>query len=167
MTMPTDLALDAAADFYRRCAEARDDDGLFLPDWGLEDWRALFLHATTQILDNGEALLRRGESDRALYFVVGGALEVSAAAARGGALGGLFRETPGSVIGEISFFDGRGRSATVWAIQRTQLLRLDFHGFLAFADERPARARELLFALGRVIAWRLRRGEARRDHWPY
>lgn len=59
------------------------------------------------------------------------------------------------MIGEVSFFDGRGRSATVWAIQRTRLLRVSFEGFQAFAEERRVRARELLFALGSVIAWRL------------
>ena len=158
---------DAAADFHRRCVENHGEDNLYLPHWTVEDWQALLANATSLSLTSGEALMRRGDPDRALYFVVSGMLEVSAAASRGGALGGLEREHPGAVIGEISFFDGRGRSATVWAARATQLLRLGLDGFRAFSDQRPERAQELLFALGGIVAFRLRRSEARRDGWPY
>ena len=164
---PVSNPADAAADFYRRCAENHGDDNLYLPNWTLEDWQALFGNATSLSLASGEAMMRRGDPDRALYFVVSGMLEVSAAASRGGALGGLEREHAGAVVGEISFFDGRGRSAAVWTTRPTQLLRLGLEGFRTFSDQRPQRAQELLFALGGIVAFRLRRSEARRDQWPY
>jgi CRP/FNR family cyclic AMP-dependent transcriptional regulator len=167
MPSASDSVADPAPEFYRRCSEDRGEDNLYLPNWELADWQALFANAAPMSLVSGEPLMRRGDPDRALYFVVSGTLEVSPAAARGGALGGLERELPGSVIGEISFFDGRGRSATVWATRSTHLLRLGLDGFRTFADDRPLRAQELLFALGGVVAFRLRRGEARRDQWPY
>ena len=105
----------------------------------------------------GDVVIRRGDRERALYFVVGGALEVTASAAGSDALGALSREHPGSVIGEISLFDGLPRTASVWAVEPTELLRLDIDGLHAFAREQPERAHELLFALGRVLAFRLRR----------
>jgi len=43
-------------------------------------------------------------------------LELRAGLGHGAELGELYREPPGSVIGEISFFDGRPRTATVWAV---------------------------------------------------
>jgi CRP/FNR family cyclic AMP-dependent transcriptional regulator len=164
----SDAIANAASDFHSRCAADRGEDHyLYLPDWTTGDWQALFANATVISLANGEPVMRQGDADRALYFVVSGALDVSPAAARGGALGGLARQQAGSIVGEIAFFDGRGRSAAVWATEPTQLLRLGLDGFRAFAAERPQRAQELLFALGAIVAFRLRRSEARSDEWTY
>ena len=113
------------------------------------------------VLASGEVLIKSGESDRALYFVASGALEVTARTDRADALGMMIRELPGAVLGEISFFDGRPRTAAVWATKPTQLLRLDLEGWRAFAAMYPTLGHELLFALGRVLAWRMRRGEER------
>jgi CRP-like cAMP-binding protein len=74
-------------------------------------------------------------------------------------MGSLFREGPGAVIGEIAFFDGRKRSATVWAIEPTQLLALERADIETFSAQHAARGLELLFALGRVLAFRVRRSE--------
>jgi CRP/FNR family cyclic AMP-dependent transcriptional regulator len=168
MAITPDAIASAAADFHRRCSEDHGGDHqLHLPDWTLDDWRALFANAAAVALANGEAVIRQGDADRALYFVLSGTLEVSPAAARGGALGGVARQHAGSIVGEIAFFDGRGRSAAVWATEVTQLLRLALDGFRSFAEERPRRAQEFLFALGALIASRLRRSEARGDRFPY
>jgi CRP-like cAMP-binding protein len=64
---------------------------------------------------------------------------------------------PGSVVGEIAFFDEGPRSAKVWAIEDSALLRLDFGDFQRYAAAHPVRTNELLFALGRLLALRLRR----------
>jgi CRP-like cAMP-binding protein len=166
MTNSSDAFANAAADFHRRCTRnGGSDDRLHLPDWTLADWQALFANATTIALANGDPVMRQGDTDRALYFLVSGTLEVSPAAARGGALGGLARQQAGSIVGEIAFFDGLGRSAAVWATEPTQLLRLGLDGFQAFSAQRPQRAQELLFALGALVASRLRRNEARSGEW--
>ena len=153
---------DAASLFLQHCGRERGGGSLYLPDWTLADWQALLGAARPVALAAGAALMREGESDRALYFVVSGALEVNVSTGPGAALGHLVRQRAGSVLGEVAFFDGKGRSATVWAIDATQLLRLDHDGFRAFAAARPDRANELLFGLGRVLAQRLRQGEERR-----
>lgn len=153
--------MDAAA-FCQHCATDRGGDALHLPDWTVADWQALLQLAQPVSLASGEVLIKRGQSERALYFVASGALEVTAGADQGEALGSMMRELPGSVIGEISFFDGRPRTASVWATQPTQLLRLDHEGWLRFASDHPALGHRLLFALGRVLAFRVRRGEERR-----
>ena len=164
MTPTDDPALAPLALFFQQhCAAEHDGDALFLPGWSVDDWRALLGHTRTLTLGQGEVLIKDGDDGRGLYLVASGALEVtSGSRGGGGALGRLSREGPGSVFGEISFFDGKPRTATVWATQPTTLLRLDPEALRAFSDLRPERGRDLLFALGRVLAFRMRRGESQR-----
>ncbi len=154
--------VDIADFFQRHCAVDRAADSPYLPEWTVDDWRALLRHARPVALGQGEALIRTGEHDRALYLVASGQLEVTSGAGRSESLGRLFREAPGSVIGEISFFDGLPRSASVWATHPAELLRLDVDGLFAFHAEHPALGHAFLLALGRVLAFRMRRGEDRR-----
>lgn len=152
--------MDAATLFHGQAGRERTADALALPGWPLAAWQALFAYASPVRLGNGDVLIRRGDADRALYFVVSGELEVRAHAGGGSdALGQLFRESPGAVFGEISLFDGKARTATVWATKPTELLKLDLPGLQAFTAQHPDRGNELLFALGEVLAMRLRRSE--------
>jgi CRP-like cAMP-binding protein len=147
--------------FCRHCAEDHGADALHLPDWALEDWTALLSQAKLVALGRNEVLMKRGQAERSLFLVASGALEVNSGSS-GSAMGSLFREGPGSVIGEIAFFDGGMRSATVWAIEPTQLLTLERKDIETFAAHHGARGLELLFALGRVLAFRVRRSEHNR-----
>ncbi len=154
---------DAASFFVQHCAVEHQGDALFLPGWTVHDWRALLGCTRAHALGPGEVLIKDGDDGQGLYLVARGELEVSAGGGRGdGALGRLYRQGPGSVFGEISFFDGQPRTATVWAAQPTQLLRLDPEALRAFSRAHPALGQDLLFALGRVLAFRLRRGESPR-----
>jgi CRP-like cAMP-binding protein len=96
-----------------------------------------------------------GEIDRALYIVTDGILEAVLPARRG-----TFRQlstfAAGSVIGELSFFDGRPRSAMVRALTDAELARLSLESFDSLAASRPALARMILFDLGSILAGRLR-----------
>ena len=153
--------MDPALEFQRRCAHDRGDDTLCLPGWSVDDWRALFAHGTPVQVASGNIAIRHGERERALYFVISGALEARSSTRGSETLGVLYREHPGSVFGEVAFFDGGPRSASVWAVKDSRLLRLDHGALQAFGKERSERANEFLFALGRVLAFRLRRGEQR------
>ena len=144
-----------AFEFQRLCAQDRDDDTLCLPTWSVDDWQGLFVHGTTLQVPSGSMVIQRGEGERALYFVLSGALVARES------LGVLYHEHPGSVFGEIALFDGRPRSVSVYAVKHARLLRIDLGALLVFGRERPHRANEFLFALGRVLAFRLRRAEQR------
>ena len=155
--------LDQAAFFQQHCALHHGGDVLFLPGWTVENWRTLLAHTVFHALGTGEVLLKDGDSGGGLYLVASGALEISTGGGRdSGALGRLYREGPGSVFGEISFFDGKPRTATIWATQPTILLRLDPGALGAFSLDHPHLGQSVLFALGRVLAFRMRRGEAER-----
>lgn len=151
----------ATAAFQALCQQDRGADTLHLPGWRIEDVQALFALGESVRLQPGEALMRLGESERALYFVVSGALEVASGAQLSQTLGRLVREVPGAVIGEVALFDGRPRTASVWATQRTELIKLPLAGLQAFVAAQPRLGAELLFALGRILALRYRRGEER------
>lgn len=144
-----------SAEFQRLCAQDRDDDTLYLPSWSVDDWQALFAYCTTVQVASGSMVIQRGDRERALYFVVSGALVAREA------MGVLYHEHPGSVFGEVALFDGRPRSVSVYAVKHSRLLRLDLAALLAFGKKRPERANEFLLALGRVLAFRLRRAEQR------
>lgn len=150
--------MDAPAVFQLHCAQDRADDALLLPHWSVDDWRALLAHASVLSVPAGEVAVRHGDCERAIYLVLDGALEMSAAAGRHETLGALSRVEPGAVFGEISLFDGQPRLGSVWAVEPTRLLRLHLDGLSAFAREHPQRGHELLLALGRVLALRLRHG---------
>ena len=153
--------MDAATFFHDHCADTGAGDTLQLPRWTVENWRALFSHTEAVQVASGDALVRLGEQERALYFVVDGAMEVSQSSGRSDTFGTLFRELPGSVFGEVSLFDGLPRSASVWAIKPTSLLRLSYDEFVAFTAEHTSLANDLLFALGRVLAMRVRLAKTR------
>ena len=130
--------------------------GLHLPGWSTEDWRRLLAVTEMRHIPAGEALIRRGATGRALYVVVSGRLEVMAHSGDGMSMGRVARIEPGGVVGEQAFFDAAPRTAGAWAVEDCTVAALTPEAFAAFADTEPSRACELLFALGRVQAMRLR-----------
>ena len=133
-----------------------NDDFLLIPEWGKPDWSKLFSYMHPVRVEEGDVLIQRGIAERSLYFVVSGTLEASAAI-NASSLGPIFTVKPGSLVGEVAFFDGNPRSTKVWAIRDSDLMRLDFEDYERFLKGHPVQAAALLFALGRLIALRLRR----------
>lgn len=148
-------------DYPDGSAESRTDQVSFLADASDEDWAAIRAHAELRHFTPGQVVTAEGEVDRSLYIVVDGLLEVAVPEGRRGRSRRVGTVEPGTVIGEISFFDGRARSATVRALADTKLLRLSHDVFEALAAKEPALGRAILFELGRALALRLRDVEAR------
>jgi CRP/FNR family transcriptional regulator, cyclic AMP receptor protein len=146
------VAISAFFD-YPEGGEERAEEFTLLPQWTDEDWRMLLAHTTMQRFRRGEVVLRRGDSDRALYFVTAGYAEVAIGTGR------RQQKTlvgAGSLLGEMAFFDGSPRSADVGAATDVEVLRLPPEEFEAFAARHPGLARDLLLDLGRLLALRLR-----------
>src|SRR5205814_5025770 len=55
---------------------SRAGDTLRLHNWRDADWRELFRFTTFRSVAPGDALIRHGEGDQTIYFVVRGELEV-------------------------------------------------------------------------------------------
>jgi len=136
-------------------------EALLLAHWRDEDWKDLFRFTGIRRVAAGEALLRRGEPDRTLYFILHGELEVIAHSGDGLTLGRVALVPAGSVLGEQAFFDGGPRSAGAWAVDECEVAAMTPDQFAQFEEGQPALARDLLFALGRILAIRLRRTTAK------
>ena len=149
------------AAFVRAAAESNPDrEVLVLPQWTPADWQAFFSYAHRVAVPRGQVLIQEAASERVIYFVASGLLEVTAVLASQ-SLGSIAKVHPGSVVGELSFFDGQRRSAKVWAVADSELYRLDYGDFQRYADTYPRPACDLLMAIGRIVASRLRRTQAR------
>jgi CRP-like cAMP-binding protein len=134
--------------------EAREEsaDLLLLPEATASDWAKIFAHAEPLRVGAGLAVLQAGEEDRGLYLLTEGTLGVRLP--RGES---AFKtiEAP-AVVGELAFFDGLPRSATLVAETDVEAVRLDPAGFELLAAAEPDLARALLLDLARILALRLR-----------
>ena len=150
--------MDEYIEMFRRVASdhANTSDHLLLFDWGDAQWGRLLSATTRQPYKTSEVVIKRGDRDRSLYFVASGALEVGVTYVDGVSISPLAKIGAGSVIGEQSFFDGELRSANVWAVTDGVLLRLTYENFHALAEQEPGITRDFLFALGRILSFRLR-----------
>lgn len=135
--------------------EPPDAPLLFLSEWSEDDWTRLFAYTEQRRFRAGELVIRAGEVDRSLMIIGAGTLAVIVPDGDAG-----FRRSgdvhPGEVIGEVAFFDGSPRSASVQAASDGEARVLSREAFDVFAAYEPVLARMLLLELGRVLAARLR-----------
>jgi CRP/FNR family cyclic AMP-dependent transcriptional regulator len=125
---------------------------LFMPEAGASEWATVFSFAEVTRVPAGLAVVQAGEEDRALYLVTEGTLGVQLP--RGES---PFKsiEAP-AVVGELAFFDGRPRSATLVAQTDVECARLDPASFERLSAAEPDLARAMLLDLARILALRLR-----------
>jgi CRP/FNR family transcriptional regulator, cyclic AMP receptor protein len=142
-------------DYPNEPATSAGNADYLLPSASDEEWATLLEHTRYRRFGPGDVVVTAGARDRSLYLILNGLLEVLVNRGRRGhrRIGPI---GAGSVIGELSFFDGGGRSALVRAVTPAELAELSPAGFEALAAASPALARRLLFDLGRILAQRLR-----------
>jgi len=140
--------------FRSAAPEAREDsaDLLLMPEATASDWAKVFAHAEPLRVAAGLAVLQAGEEDRGLYLITEGTLGVRLP--RGES---AFKtiEAP-AVVGELAFFDGLPRSATLVAETDVEAVRIDPAALDRLAADEPELARALLLDLARILALRLR-----------
>ena len=133
------------------------EDCLYLPDWSDADWQCLLDGAEVMMLGDGDLLLQRDDPSNDLYFLVDGKLAVSVPQSDGMTMTAPVTRSPGSIVGEIAFLDRGARTASVWSRGQSVLLRLPATAVLDIEATEPRLACDLLYAIGRIVAERLRR----------
>jgi CRP/FNR family transcriptional regulator, cyclic AMP receptor protein len=123
---------------------------IFLADLSSQDWSRILKIVSSRVFRTGEDLIRVGEQDDAFYILTRGEVDVTI----GGKVVATIAE--GSVFGEISFFDGAVRSATIRAKSNGSAVRVTREDLDTLAAWEPEIARKMLFDLGRILAMRLR-----------
>lgn len=108
-------------------------------------------------LAGGDVLFRQGERDESLYFVISGRLRVLALEADGSrtTLGEVAR---GETVGEMAFFTGEARTATVTAVRDSVLARFTGEVFRELLQAYPL----VSLNMTRLVIERLKRVSARR-----
>jgi CRP/FNR family cyclic AMP-dependent transcriptional regulator len=123
---------------------------IFLADLSSQDWARILKIVNSRVFRTGEDLIRVGDKDDAFYILTQGEVDVTI----GDKVVATIAE--GSVFGEISFFDGAVRSATIRAKTNGTAVRVTREDLDTLAAWEPEIARQMLFDLGRILAMRLR-----------
>jgi CRP/FNR family transcriptional regulator, cyclic AMP receptor protein len=131
------------------------DTARLLADATDQEWAVVLKYTRYRRFGPGETVVEAGASEQSLFLVLEGELEVLVPHGRRGHRR-IASVAAGSVIGELSFFDGAARSALVRAVTPALLAELTPADFELLAVASPSLARRLLFDLGRVLAQRLR-----------
>lgn len=106
------------------------------------------------LLRGGEVLLRQGDEGDSLYILVSGRLR-AVAQDDGGATRRLNEIAPGETVGEMALITGEARSATVYALRDSKLVRLDE----ATCEELTRTYPQIMAAIARMLTHRLRKSE--------
>jgi len=154
---------DAAIVPFLRATTEASPNGEFLvvPQWQQPDWETLFSYAQQVEVAGGDVLIHQDAAERGLYFVASGLLELDSVPGQSA----IVTVHPGSVVGELSFLDGKPRATKVWAVAHSDLYRLELQDYQAFVDAHSRKACDLAFALGRIVALRLRRTVSNDGHY--
>jgi CRP/FNR family cyclic AMP-dependent transcriptional regulator len=130
-------------------------DDAFRARLTLDQWRSIATYLTKHEVRAGDLLIKQGDTDRSLYFLGTGTLQVFVTGGPPGSSRIAILRS-GSVVGEPGLFGDGLRMAnveamtpcTVWALRGPRLEEL--------SQRSPALALELLRAAGGVMATRMR-----------
>ncbi|MBL8288349.1 MAG: cyclic nucleotide-binding domain-containing protein [Rubrivivax sp.] len=136
------------------------DESVILRGLSNAEWDTFVSFAEARRFAPGECIVQAGETGRAIYIIRAGHVRGELASGKNKRIA-TAPMGPGTVFGELAFFDGKPRSATLWADDAVDLLTLPFAAFERLSAWHPRIARELLLDLGRVLSQRLRRAEAK------
>ena len=103
----------------------------------------------------GQLIFKRGDQGGTLYVIRKGSIKVFIPSPQGKGLNLALLST-GDILGELSFIDGKTRSATAEALEKTELLCLLREDFLTLLRNRF----DLVLRMLEVIAQRLRDTDA-------
>ncbi len=117
-----------------------------LPKETLEQLRSLM---TRKRLSSGETLFSEGEEATGLYLIQRGRMKVFVSQDHKEFI--LNIQGPGDAVGELSLLDNEARSATVVAMENSEVFFLSKSDFNAWLDSEPRMARQLVVALTQHI----------------
>ena len=118
---------------------------------GPEQVRAVAAASTVRHLERGDLLFRQGEPADELYVVLDGRLAIATRSIDGRESMVALMED-GDLFGEMSLFDGRGRSTDARALERTELIAIPFGPLKEALEARP----DALWRVVELLAGRLR-----------
>ena len=126
---------------------------------GMDDRRLLSSYGEFLPVQPGQLLIEQGQGQDSLFFVISGLLH--ALVTQDGRDVLLGRIGPGETIGEVNMFDPSEASATVKAVEFSQVWRIDRAMLEDFMNESPLPAAHLLIGISVTLSKRLRQTNER------
>jgi len=141
-------------ELVRRMSESSAKDDLMGMLSAIDGFAALDTDVLRQVMDladlihiaRGDALIREGEPADTLYLVISGRFTVFA-----GALA-IAEVQPGEPVGELAFFSGGTRTASVIAARNSAVLALSRDAYERISAQTPALANGILASLSKRLA---------------
>ncbi len=127
-----------------------------IEEQGEADWRLFLSYADEFEVEPGDVLVRQFDSDRVVYVLTAGELEVRVGADPDGPQRSIATVKPVAVIGEQTFLDGQPRTATLAAKTKATVHRLTLGAFDKLRTEEPEIACAFLFDVARSLSLRSR-----------
>jgi CRP-like cAMP-binding protein len=121
---------------------------------GVDDRDVLSGYGDFLPVQPGQEIIEEGMSQSALFFVISGKLHATAMRAGHKVLLGTI--TTGETLGEVNLLDPSKASATVTAVEFSQVWKIDSSALEQYINEYPLPASWLLIGVGKTIARRLR-----------
>jgi CRP/FNR family transcriptional regulator, cyclic AMP receptor protein len=117
--------------------------------------QAVAAAARSCVFERNDLIFAEGDPAAELYVVRTGRVAIAIQAPDGRQSVVALME-PGDLFGELTFFDGEGRSADARALERSELLAVPFAALRSVLEERPS----LLWNVTALLARRLRNTDA-------
>jgi CRP/FNR family transcriptional regulator, cyclic AMP receptor protein len=137
---------------------------VMLEQFTADQWETFTAYAERIDVSVHDTIIMQGQADRALYVVLAGRSRVTV---HNTAVEVFIDEIgPGELFGELSFFDGCPRTASVRASTPSTLMRLTREAFDRMNARDPRLGAALLLELGRVLALRFRHATKHRTQAP-
>jgi CRP/FNR family transcriptional regulator, cyclic AMP receptor protein len=138
--------------------DVEDSHRGFLGDLHETDLAVVLGYTQARLYEPGEFAVRHGDLDRSFFIISRGSFEVVVPSDEGARRARLL-ET-GDLFGEVSFFDGRPRSADVIALEKGEALVLTEAAFQRLRLTHPRLALRFVLDLGRILGERFRASDA-------
>ena len=150
MTSPGKSSLFSIDGYYRLQYTSNDAFALIL---NVQQWDTLAGYLQPQDVSVGDVLIAQGAQDRSVFFLESGAISVHRVSSKEQMR--LAVLTPGSVVGEGSFFSRQPHAANVVVTGAGRVWRLTTTRFSEMSNRQPNLALEVTLALGAVITKRM------------
>jgi len=131
-----------------------DDDFSLLRGLPKDDMNLFFNFLERHAFSAGDVLIRQGNSDRALFILTAGTLEVRVET--GDTSHAVDTMGEGTFFGEQSFADGHPRTATIVAATAGEYFRLGIRAFKRLSEQHPAVALAVVNDVAHVLSLRCR-----------
>lgn len=110
--------------------------------------------ANERVYEKGETIFKENSISNSLYIIKSGELEISKISSEKGM--GIAILTEGSIFGEMSFIDNKGRSATAITNCQSTLWEVSKSDFDTFVKENPYCGFKIMCQFAKVSISRLR-----------